>query len=101
MLRLLKLLDALEDSDEVQNVWANFDIPDAVLQKLSACCGAAVSARPAPGAFYVDGICTERPSTRAASARRRSSVTRVRPSRRQIAACSASGARSISSKWRT
>jgi YebC/PmpR family DNA-binding regulatory protein len=32
---LLKLLDALEDSEDVQNVYANFDIPDAVMQKLS------------------------------------------------------------------
>jgi transcriptional/translational regulatory protein YebC/TACO1 len=30
------LLDALEESDDVQNVYANFDIPDAVMQKLSA-----------------------------------------------------------------
>ena len=27
---LLKLIDALEDNDDVQNVYANFDIPDAV-----------------------------------------------------------------------
>jgi YebC/PmpR family DNA-binding regulatory protein len=33
---LMKLLDALEDSDDVQNVYANFDIPEAVMQKLSA-----------------------------------------------------------------
>ena len=33
---VLKLLDALEDSDDVQNVWANFDIPDAVMARLSA-----------------------------------------------------------------
>ncbi len=33
---LLKLVDALDDSDDVQNVYANFDIPDEVLQKLSA-----------------------------------------------------------------
>ncbi len=33
---VLKLLEALEDSDDVQNVYANFDIPDAVMQKLSA-----------------------------------------------------------------
>ncbi len=33
---LLKLIDALEDNDDVQNVYANFDIPDAVLQALSA-----------------------------------------------------------------
>jgi YebC/PmpR family DNA-binding regulatory protein len=32
---LLKLLDVLEDSDDVQNVYANFDIPDAVMQALS------------------------------------------------------------------
>lgn len=33
---VLKLLDALEDSDDVQNVYANFDIPDAVMARLSA-----------------------------------------------------------------
>ena len=33
---LLKLLDVLEDNDDVQNVYANFDIPEAVMQKLSA-----------------------------------------------------------------
>ncbi len=33
---LLKLIDALEENDDVQNVTANFDIPDAVLQRLSA-----------------------------------------------------------------
>jgi YebC/PmpR family DNA-binding regulatory protein len=33
---VLKLLDALDENDDVQNVTANFDIPDAVMQKLSA-----------------------------------------------------------------
>jgi YebC/PmpR family DNA-binding regulatory protein len=33
---LLKLLDVLEDNDDVQNVYANFDIPEAVMQKISA-----------------------------------------------------------------
>jgi transcriptional/translational regulatory protein YebC/TACO1 len=33
---LLKLVDALEENDDVQNVYANFEIPDAVLQRLSA-----------------------------------------------------------------
>ena len=33
---LMKLLDVLEDNDDVQNVYANFDIPEAVMQKLSA-----------------------------------------------------------------
>ncbi|OYV36586.1 MAG: YebC/PmpR family DNA-binding transcriptional regulator, partial [Acidocella sp. 20-61-6] len=33
---LLKLLDALEDDDDVQAVYANFEIPEDVMQKLSA-----------------------------------------------------------------
>jgi YebC/PmpR family DNA-binding regulatory protein len=33
---VLKLLDVLEDNDDVQNVYANFDIPEAVMQRLSA-----------------------------------------------------------------
>ena len=32
---LFKLLDALDENDDVQNVYANFEIPDAVMQKLS------------------------------------------------------------------
>jgi YebC/PmpR family DNA-binding regulatory protein len=31
---LMKLLDALEEYDDVQNIYANFDIPDAFMQKL-------------------------------------------------------------------
>jgi transcriptional/translational regulatory protein YebC/TACO1 len=33
--RLLKLIDALEDNDDVQEVYANFDIPDDVLQSVA------------------------------------------------------------------
>ena len=33
---VLKLIEALDDNDDVQNVYANFDIPDAVMQRLSA-----------------------------------------------------------------
>ena len=33
---VLKLVDALEDNDDVQNVYANFDIPEAVLQRMAA-----------------------------------------------------------------
>jgi transcriptional/translational regulatory protein YebC/TACO1 len=33
---VMKLLDALEDSDDVQNVYANFDIPEEVMQSLSS-----------------------------------------------------------------
>ena len=33
-LRVLKLVDALEDLDDVQNVWANFDVSDEVLASI-------------------------------------------------------------------
>lgn len=32
--KLLKLLDALEDNDDVQNVYSNFDLPDEVMAEL-------------------------------------------------------------------
>ena len=32
--RMIRVIDALEDSDDVQNVWANGDIPDDVLAQL-------------------------------------------------------------------
>ena len=32
--KVFKLLEALEDSDEVQNVWANFDISDEVMAQI-------------------------------------------------------------------
>ena len=34
--RVLRLVDALEDLDDVQNVYANFDIPDAVIELVEA-----------------------------------------------------------------
>ena len=33
---MLKLMERMEDNDDVQNVYANFDIPDEVMEKLSA-----------------------------------------------------------------
>lgn len=33
---LLKLIDALEDNDDVQEVFSNFEIPESMLEKLSA-----------------------------------------------------------------
>jgi YebC/PmpR family DNA-binding regulatory protein len=33
--QLLKLMEAIEDSDDVQKVYANFDIPDEILQRIS------------------------------------------------------------------
>ena len=32
--RVLKLIELLEDLDDVQNVWSNFDIPDAILETI-------------------------------------------------------------------
>ena len=34
--KVLHLLELLEDHDDVQNVWSNFDIPDAILEQVSA-----------------------------------------------------------------
>ena len=34
--RVLRLLEALDDDDDVQNVWSNFDIPDEVLASASS-----------------------------------------------------------------
>jgi YebC/PmpR family DNA-binding regulatory protein len=31
---LMKLIDALEDDDDVQTVWGNYDVPDEVMEKL-------------------------------------------------------------------
>ncbi len=33
--QLLKLMESLEDNDDVQHVYANFDIPDQILQKVA------------------------------------------------------------------
>ena len=32
---LMRLLGALEDNDDVQNVWANFDMDDSLLEQLA------------------------------------------------------------------
>ncbi|MEU2249317.1 YebC/PmpR family DNA-binding transcriptional regulator [Streptomyces sp. NPDC019224] len=34
--KIFKLIDALEDSDDVQNVFANFDVSDEVMEKIDA-----------------------------------------------------------------
>ncbi len=34
--KILKLMDALDDNEDVQNVYANFEVSDALMQKLSA-----------------------------------------------------------------
>ena len=33
---LMKLIDALEDDDDVQNVYSNFEIDDAVMAEINA-----------------------------------------------------------------
>ena len=34
--KVLKLIDALNDQDDVQNVYANFEVSDALVAKMSA-----------------------------------------------------------------
>ncbi|OIV39109.1 transcriptional regulator [Mangrovactinospora gilvigrisea] len=34
--KIFRLVDALEDSDDVQNVWANFDVSDEIMEKIDA-----------------------------------------------------------------
>jgi len=34
--KVLRLVDALDDCDDVQNVWANFDISDRILEAVEA-----------------------------------------------------------------
>src|SRR4029078_10690879 len=34
--KVLKLIEALEDSDEVQNVYANFDVSDEIMETVDA-----------------------------------------------------------------
>ena len=33
--QILKLMEKLEDNDDVQNVYANFDIPEEIMERLS------------------------------------------------------------------
>jgi len=35
-IQMLKLMDALEEMEEVQNVYANFDIPEEIMEKASS-----------------------------------------------------------------
>ena len=34
--KVLRVIDALEDHDDVQNVYSNFDIPDSILETVEA-----------------------------------------------------------------
>jgi transcriptional/translational regulatory protein YebC/TACO1 len=34
--KVLRVMDALEEHDDVQDVYANFDIPDAVMEQVDA-----------------------------------------------------------------
>ena len=34
--RVMRLIDALEDNDDVQDVYANFDIPEQVLEAVAS-----------------------------------------------------------------
>ena len=32
--KVFRLIDALEDSDDVQNVWANYDVTDEIMESV-------------------------------------------------------------------
>ena len=34
--KMLRLIELLDDNDDVQNVYANFEVSDALMQKMSA-----------------------------------------------------------------
>ena len=34
--KIIKLIESLDDNDDVQNVYANFEVSDALMQKMSA-----------------------------------------------------------------
>jgi transcriptional/translational regulatory protein YebC/TACO1 len=34
--KMLDLIESLDDNDDVQNVYANFEVSDALMQKMSA-----------------------------------------------------------------
>jgi transcriptional/translational regulatory protein YebC/TACO1 len=34
--KIIKLIESLDESDDVQNVYANFEVSDALMQKMSA-----------------------------------------------------------------
>ena len=42
--RVMRLIEALEDNDDVQDVYANFDIPEQVLEAVAAVGGARADA---------------------------------------------------------
>jgi YebC/PmpR family DNA-binding regulatory protein len=52
---LFKLIETLEDSDDVQNVYANFEVGDEVLARLSACPGYKYFGRPGKNRHAVAG----------------------------------------------
>jgi transcriptional/translational regulatory protein YebC/TACO1 len=46
--KLMKLIEALEDDDDIQTVTSNFEISDEVMEQLSACCLGGVRVRKMP-----------------------------------------------------
>ena len=44
--KIIRIIDALEDNDDVQEVYANFDISDEVLEALAGLIGAGRRERP-------------------------------------------------------
>jgi hypothetical protein len=44
--KVFRLIEALEDSDDVQNVWANFDVSDEVMEAVGCACASGGPAEP-------------------------------------------------------
>ena len=45
--QVMRLIDALEDNDDVQDVYANFDIPERVLEAVAGLTSSAATPAPA------------------------------------------------------
>ena len=47
--KILRLIDQLEENDDVQDVYANFDIPEQVLEAVASASDCVSPARPGTG----------------------------------------------------
>ena len=67
--KVFRLIDALEDSDDVQNVFANFDVSDEVMAEASTPDGPDGAEPPARAVAALDACRRGRPSSVRRSAR--------------------------------
>ena len=55
--QMLKLIEALEDNDDVQNVWANFDVSEKEMEAAAASCTTAAAVPQRRATFPLPGRC--------------------------------------------